>query len=270
MRLWLSRIWAAIQLYLLADIPRALEAERVIRGRYNELKGDLDRDLFPGISAESSVVDRLWEEETIRRKTVEEKARGNLLALTVSSSLIFAGFSFLTNQQATQIVTNHRFLPIAFIVPVAFFLAAVVSAVKALEVGEVHSTGIEDEALPPNALIVRRLNYLELNGTNTNIKANWTTASFSSLRNAVVCLFLFTTLIASFLFFNGSHLTQRPSIASVTNAPSQLQSAPADHSVVSGNTACGPCCPCNCSKAAPGRPGTKGTQAPPPKHASQE
>ncbi len=239
---WIRKAWELIQLYIFAEMPRAIKASRILRGRWEELSVRLDEDQYPGLPKEDSVIGVLAEDEKIRRKTLEEKARGNLFALTVCSSLVFAGFSFMAIQGVTYILWGHNILPVLFLFPMGYFAAAAISAVKALEVGEFYNTTtIEDQGLQPDILKTRQLNYVKLNDISTDIKANWTTVSFSCLRNAVISLLLFIGVIAFSLTTHnaipsGQFASRQPS--TVTAAAGGPTSAPGI-----------PCCPCNSSES---------------------
>jgi hypothetical protein len=239
---WIRKGWDANQRYILAEMPRAFKASRILRDSREELEVKVEEDQYPDVPKKSSVIGVLAEDEKTRRKTLEEKARGNLLALTVCSSLVFTGFSFMATQGVTYILWGHNILTVLFLLPVTYFVAAAISAVKALEIGEFYSTTIEDQALQPYSLKTKQLNYVKLNEISTLNKANWTTVSFSCLRNAVISLLLFVCLIAFSL--SGHNTIPKGQLASP-------QSSTGTASPAGGPTnAPGmPCFPCNSSES---------------------
>lgn len=234
---WIKSAWHAFQLYVLAEWPQAVKADQVLQANRDELKRTIDQDRYPDLPMDPSVVEALAEEEKTRRKTIEEKARGNLLALTVCSSLVFAGFSFVATQQIAYVVRGHNVLPLIFLFPIVYFIAAAVSAVKALEIGEFYSTTMRDHALRADALNVKKLNHIELNEKSTLSRANWATVSFSCLRNAVISLLLFLAVVA-FALSNRS-VAPKPQ---ATSSGSVSQGAA---SVGQPAAASNPCYPCN-------------------------
>jgi hypothetical protein len=238
---WIRKGWEAIQLYILAEIPQAFKASRILRRSQEELELKVEEDQYPDVRKEDSVIGVLAEDEKARRKALEEKARGNLLALTVCSSLVFAGFSFMATPGVINVLWGHNILPVLFLFPEAYFVAAALSAVKVLEFGEIYRTTIADEGLQPDSLKTRKLNYVELNAISTLIKTNWTAVSLSCLRNGVISLFLFIGVIAFSLSAHNTIPKGHPTSPQPT-AETPSTTGPATAPSI-------PCCPCNCPES---------------------
>jgi|SRR6266850_3192311 len=249
MRSFLSKALELIQRHILADFFLARKAANELLASQEKIESAIDEDSLPSVLTETDAINRYAEQEQMRRKSVEEKARGNLLAVTVCSSLVFAGLSFMTSQGAAPIFLKSVFWPVMFMLPVTYFVMAAISAVKALEISKSYGVTIENERLEPDRLKELMLRCLKLNQVGTNIKANWTSVSFLCLRNAVICLFLFTSLAGfrlvflrasdenrSFIFQpiilppTQNQLTQTPSPPEQKNStdnPSHVHSCPA-------------------------------------------
>ncbi len=136
-----------------------------------------------------------------RMRTLEEKARGNLFAVTLCSSIIFSGLALVTNHDAAKAIQDfHAARPLLLLlnIPLAYFAGSAFAAVKVLQVGRVYRLSLAEENSEEEA---KRLSewYLGLNQLTGTIKANWAWVSFTCLRNAILSLFLFAA-IGEFLF----------------------------------------------------------------------
>lgn len=214
MRSWAIRFLAWFRRYVLVELPTATRAEHVYAAENLRISGEVDKDRFPRIALTYSAINRLSENESARRKTVEEKARGNLMAVTVSATLVFAGLSFISNQGSTRVFRGWPTMTailLLFMLAICYFVVAAISAVKALDIGESYSIGLEEEELPPEILQNRAINYLYLNRNNTNLKANWTSVSYSSIRNAVISLFALAVTVAILLVWPAHPTVVQPS-----------------------------------------------------------
>jgi hypothetical protein len=154
----------------------------------------------PGVALVArTITTKHIEANTIRRKGLEEKARANLFALTICSSIVFSGLSMITNHDTTSIVRSHFVLRWLFVLPLAYFAGAAFAAVKVLQVGQVYTLSLEEECLESEEIDRRSQWYLEMNQMSTIIKANWAWVSFTCLRNAVFVLFGFA-VVAGVIF----------------------------------------------------------------------
>ena len=181
---------------LLADIPAAIRGQRIYRREQSDLEGTIESsEAAASVISDAAIVSCAgWEES--RRRSLEEKARSNLIVVSVCSTLVFTGLTFLTGQNIVAEVYARRAFVTFYFVSVLYFVAAVVCALKALRVSKTWIVGPEDESQSSvGALRGLRMSYLALNRSETNIKANWTDVSFACLRNAVIVLLVFTAIV---------------------------------------------------------------------------
>ena len=144
------------------------------------------------------------EQELSRRMVVEEKAKTNVLGITLAFSAMFAGAALISSRST---VSEFRVDWLAWVllallfIGVLFLLAGGALALSALRVAKNHTWTLEDEVenTTDETRAVRLLWYLELNQEGTRLKTNQVDASYSCIRNGVIAL----AVAAMFFAFSG-------------------------------------------------------------------
>jgi hypothetical protein len=187
----LASVWNVIVRQVFAGVPAAVRGENNFRRDQAELEKKLGEDIptTPEISDEAVALQT--ERESSRRKSLEEKSKSNLTVVSVCSTLAFTGLTFLTGQGIVAGVIARRVLLVWFFLSLAYFGCGAICALKALQITKTWMVNIDDTRQSADVLIGMRLRYLDLNTLETNIKGNWTSVSFTCLRNAVISLLLF-------------------------------------------------------------------------------
>jgi len=180
---------------VLADFLAAMKGERNFRKTQSELLSTLEDNPPTSPEIGDTTIASHTDREGARRKSLEEKARSNLTVVSVCSTLVFAGLSFLIGQGITVRPHTRIILVTLFLLQVAYFAGSVVCALKALQITRTWVVSTDEERQPADFLRGLRLRYLELNELETNIKANWTSVSFTCLRNAVISLLFFAATV---------------------------------------------------------------------------
>ena len=147
---------------------------------------------------------RHLEEELAQRIVIEEKAKTNVLGITLAFSAMFAGIALISSSSAVSESSVHWplwvFLASLFI-GVLFLLLGGGLALSALRIAKTYTWTLNDEAIntTDETRVVRLLWYLELNRRTTLLKTNQVDASYSCIRNGVISL----AIAAIFIAFSG-------------------------------------------------------------------
>ena len=133
------------------------------------------------------------EEELTRRKVVEDKAKTNVLGITLAFSAMFAGVALISSNSTVSGSCADWWvwvLLVLLFIGVLFLLAGGALALSALRIAKTYTWTPEDEVehSAAEARAVRILWYLELNREGTRLKTNQVDASYSCIRNGVLAL----------------------------------------------------------------------------------
>ena len=144
------------------------------------------------------------EEELSRRSVIEEKAKTNVLGITLAFSAMFAGVALISSSCVVCDIGVRwfvwPFLSTLFIGAI-FLSAGGVLALSALRIEQVYSWSLEDEAKSTSdkAKVETVLRYLDLNQLSALLKSNKVDASYICIRNGVVALVTTAMLVALFM-----------------------------------------------------------------------
>ncbi len=146
---------------------------------------------------------RHLEQELSRRTVVEEKAKTNVLGITLAFSAMFAGAALISSRSAVcdfGIDWLAWVLLALLLIGVLFLLAGGALALSALRIAKNHTWTLEDEVenITDETRAVRLLWYLELNQEGTRLKTNQVDASYSCIRNGVIALAIAALFFASY------------------------------------------------------------------------
>ena len=186
------------------------KANRIVNGKIVCLE---KRDPVPTyrnderLQLPEDVLIRHLEQELSRRIVVEDKAKTNVLGITLSFSAMFAGAALISSSSAVGEFSVDWLvwvlLTLLFI-GMLFLLAGGALALSALRIAKIHTWTLEDEVgnTTDETGAVRLLWYIELNQEGTRLKTNQVDASYSCIRNGVTSL----AVAAIFIAFSGLHL----------------------------------------------------------------
>lgn len=183
-----ASVFSFLEREVLAGVPLAIRGERKFRSDQSEIEKTIEENARATTEISAASITALKEQEQSRRKALEEKARSSLTVVSICSTLVFTGLTFLTGQGLVAGARVRLALLLLFFFAVLYFVGGAISALRALQITRTWILNVNDERQTSGA---RELVYLDLNTMETNIKANWTDVSFACLRNAVVSLLVF-------------------------------------------------------------------------------
>ena len=146
-------------------------------------------------------------QEHDRRRIIEDKAKTNVLGITLAFSAMFAGVALISSSSAVRECSVHLplwMLLVSLFIGGLFLLRGGALALSALRIAKIYTWALEDEVenTTDEARAVRVLWYVELNQMTTLLKTNHIDASYSCMRNGVIAL----AVAAIFISFSGLSL----------------------------------------------------------------
>ena len=140
-----------------------------------------------------NILMRHLEQELTRRKAVEEKAKANVLGITLAFSAIFAGSalsSSISGFSGFDVDWLVCVLVVSLLTGALFLLIGGGLALSALRVAKIYTLTLEDE-VGNTTVETKGAKYIwcvELNQMTTLLKTNQIDASYSCIRNGVFAL----------------------------------------------------------------------------------
>ena len=173
-----------------------LRANRIIGSKIDRLEKSDPASKYRDdrrLTLPENVLMRHLEEELIRRRVIEEKAKTNILGITLAFSAMFAGVALISSNSTvseTSIDWQVWALLVLLFIGGLFLLAGGALALSALRIAKTYTWTLEDEVenTADEARAARALWYLELNQDGTRLKSNLVDASYSCIRNGVIAL----------------------------------------------------------------------------------
>lgn len=202
-RAWLS-------CHLLLTIPAYMRAQERLSGKindsvrsykeeYQEL-GQLVRNL------DEDAIQRHQESAVQRLGSIEDKARANLLGITIGVAVLFSGFNLVTGGGSAALVPGWVRVPILilFVIAVCYLLVGGLMALKALRLKPVFMPSLREEATANQIMCaVQAVWALEQNERTTLMRTNALSVSFDGIRNGVICLAAAVIFLAVAVVFSG-------------------------------------------------------------------
>ena len=173
-----------------------LRANRIIGSKIDRLEKSDPASKYRDdrrLTLPANVLMRHLEEELIRRRVIEEKAKTNILGITLAFSAMFAGVALISSNSTVSepsIDWQVWALLVSLFIGGLFLLAGGALALSALRIAKTYTWTLEDEVenTADEARAARALWYLELNQDGTRLKSNLVDASYSCIRNGVTAL----------------------------------------------------------------------------------
>ena len=188
------------------SVLELLRANRVVGSKIDRLEKSDPASKYSGdrrLTVPENVLMRHLEEELARRRAIEEKAKTNVLGITLAFSAMFAGVALVTsnsNVSEPSIAWHVWALLVLLFVGGLFLLAGGALALSALRIAKTHTWTLEDEVenTADEARAARALWYVELNQDGTRLKTNLVDASYSCIRNGVIALAVAAIIMGCF------------------------------------------------------------------------
>lgn len=188
---------------VLAEGPLLKTARRAILAQLANPEESYFReaeDLKPvayGLSEED--VRRYLTFETERRKSIDEKAKANLVAITVGFTVLVASLNFIGRSELKASLTGKwgivSFLLLAL--GVIYLLYGGLKALDALQIARIYTPSPVDESgVCESTRKVNLLWCLQQNQRTALLRTNAVSVSYRSIRNGVVTLGILILLIA--------------------------------------------------------------------------
>ena len=209
--MWALKIWDELtgEIFALRKSSRAIQLQ-IDCLKKNRPKVTYEDYLKPTLP--KSVLLGYLDQEQSRRRTIEEKAKTNVLAITIAISAMIAGVAV-----ASEVAGINERCPGWIVWPVViaqgigiiFLLAGGMVALKALRVAETYmwTLGREKLNMTIEAINVELSWCLQFNQYITSIKSNQIETSYTCIRNGIVALSLAALLVAV-IFLSPSTLSE--------------------------------------------------------------
>lgn len=197
------RVLRALDGCLLAGIVTNAWASRRIRRSMeeaNQAESELISERVPSArQLPEAVLNRFEERELERRRSLEDKAKANVLGITLAFSVLTASLSFWLDGP-DRLPGGDRVrvgLLISVLVGWLFLLTGGLHALRALAVGRVYVLTPEDYmAESAERINATRLFYLHQNQGTSLLRANSLSVSFAAIRNGVLALAVGVAIVA--------------------------------------------------------------------------
>ncbi len=199
---------------MLAEFPEERYAERVLRAQVQSAdssgpEGDSDvMALAPKLTLQQVTTANAMEQE--RSKIVQDKAKSNVLGITVAFSVLFAGMGFLFGEDVRAALGGgvSAIAMLFLLLGVVFLAAGGLMAMKAMSVGRWYNLTLRDVANENEATQTSVLLWcLYQNYRVTALRSNAVSASTKAIRNGVL-------ILASLVVLVGTRLLILPSLES--------------------------------------------------------
>jgi hypothetical protein len=188
---------------LLAGGPASRTAATIITRELNQARGAFEEEMArltpiaDGLQLED--VRRYMTAEAERRKGIDDKAKSNLMAITLSITVLLGGLNSVGKNELAP-ATSNLWSSLALgllILGVAYLMFAGLKAIDALRIAETFNPSPEDESGLPE--VKRKAQLLWCLGQNQRIsllRTNSVSVSHQSLINGIVCLAILVVVIA--------------------------------------------------------------------------
>lgn len=202
-KLFLPKMWNCIKILflevVLASLFSANKAEKILKNKIKGLtvsdkkRSDLD---LKTLKEYSNKYDDY-------RRDIEGKAKLNMLGITLSFSIVFAGLSFIVGQSAVLFrSTFSLYLFPLFVVGIIYFIISGLTSMKVYRIGEWNDIQIDDELLSEGERAALLKNCLDKNENILINKRNYTYVSQVSLRNGIVLISIFIIALIIFMILS--------------------------------------------------------------------
>ena len=203
-RAWLSRhLLLAIPSYISAQKHLTEKIDKSVQSHKEEYEAlgrfvrNLDRD----------AIQRHQESAAQRLRSIEAKARANLLGITIGIAVLFSGFNLAAGGPSTALLPPwiRALLLLFFAITVCYLLAGGIMALEALRLRSVFLPSLREDATASRHMrAVQAVWAMEQNERTAIMRTNALSVSFDGIRNGVVSLAVAVVLLATAVVLVGS------------------------------------------------------------------
>lgn len=185
--------WVRVDQVCLGGFWQAWSANRTIQDiidRETAAFGEDSALRATALKLKPSTLQKYLDNENVRRKGIEDKAKTNLLGITLAFSVLFAGLSAAQTKSAGPHGTVLGILAMMVLaIGVAFLILGGLQAHAAMQVGRVYTLSPEHEAEDTEDQFKERMLWtLKQNERLTMRRSNALDVSFKAIRNGVLML----------------------------------------------------------------------------------
>ncbi len=180
---------------------------------------------------EDEAVQRHQDLAARRMRLIEDKAKANLLGITIGVAVLFSGFNLAAGGgSASSLTAWVRVLTlILFAIAVGYLLAGGLMALKALRLRPLFAPSLREEATASQHMrAVQAVWALDQNERTERMRTNALSVSFDGIRNGVILLALAVLLPATATVFSGSDLPMQRSHDASTHVTNVDSADPTD------------------------------------------
>ena len=226
MRAWLAS-------YLLLSIPACFRAEAHLSKEIEDSKRRYQKEcrelgqFVPNL--EDDVIQRHQDSDAKRLKSIEDKAKANLLGITIGVAVLFSGFNMVAGEGSASLVTGwFRVLSLILLaVAVCYLLAGGLMALKALRLRPLFSPSLREEAAASQHMCtVQAVWALKQNERTALMGTNALSVSFDGIRNGIISLAVAVVLLAASIAFSDPDSLTRRSVDDLTRGTSMDSAHP--------------------------------------------
>ena len=203
-RAWLARhLILSLPAYCKAKTQLSKQLEDSTR-HYGEEFQELSKFV---VDVDHDVIQRHRESAAKHLKSIEDKARTNLLGITIGIAVLFSGFNWVVGGASEPLVTGWvRVLSVSlFSIAVSYLLLGGLMALRALRLMPLFAPSLSQEATASkNSLAAQMVWALKQNERTVQIRTNALNVSFYGIQNGVISLALAVILMAGAIVSSGT------------------------------------------------------------------
>ena len=197
--------------HLLLAIPAYFRAQALLCKKIEDSKRSYDEEcqelgqFVPNL--DQDVIQRHQESAAKRLGSIEDKARANLLGITIGVAVLFSGFNLAVGGGSATLVPGlvRVSILILFAIAVCYFLTGGIMALKALRLRPLFTPSLREEATASQHMrVVQAVWALEQNERTALMRTNALSVSFDGIRNGVISLAAAVVLLAIAVLFADS------------------------------------------------------------------
>jgi hypothetical protein len=211
----LDQIWADLRRWgraigrfiigqLLAEGPALRQARRAVLHQIEEATNNYSdeaerlQNIAEGLTLDD--LRRYVSFDMERRKSIEDKAKANLLAITIGFTVLFASLN-VVGKRAWDVAVGRPWTVSSFIfltIGVSYLIYGGLKAIDALQIARIYSPSPADESGVCEAVRkIKLLWCLQQNERTSLLRTNAISVSYRSIRNGVISLAALVLIIAA-------------------------------------------------------------------------
>ena len=194
---WLSQ-------YVLLDGPAYIRAKKQLSKEVEDSTRSYDEECEVigefAQRVDRDAIRRHQDSATQRIRSIEDKARANLLGITIGIAVLFSVFDLFAGGELAASVPEwlRTLLLFLFVVSVCYLLVGGMMALEALRLRPVFMPSLHEEATADERMgVVQAVWALKQNERTGLMRTNALSVSFDGIRNGIVCLAVAFVMLAT-------------------------------------------------------------------------